>query len=363
MKKLVISFTFLIFGVFAFSQVTTSNIKGLVLDESDQALLGANVLAIHLPTGTKDGASTNFDGRFNILNMRVGGPYTVTISYLGYKDQTFNDVYLTLGKTFDLKVTMSPDVAQLDAVVISGTTQGTFGNDRTGAETSVGRRELTRLPTISRSAADFTRLEPTASGNSFGGRNDQYNNFSLDGAIFNNPFGLDAPTVGGQTDAQPISLDAIDQISVSTAPYDVTQSGFTGASVNAVTKSGTNEFHGTVYGFFRNEDLTGGKINGEDVTKPDLEQSQYGVSIGGPIVKDKLFFFANFEKDDRTDLGSNGWVPNTGSGGINESRVLESDLILVQNALEAIDIGEVAIAQEHIKDLLMHRNQQKVFLN
>ena len=253
MKKLVISFAFLFLGVFAFSQVTTSNIKGLVLDEAGQPLLGANVLSVHLPTGTKDGASTNFDGRFNILNMRVGGPYVITISYLGYKDQTFEDVYLTLGKTFDLNVTMSPDVAQLDAVVITGTNQGTFGNDRTGAETSVGRRELTRLPTISRSAADFTRLEPTASGNSFGGRNDQYNNFSLDGAIFNNPFGLDAPTVGGQTDAQPISLDAIDQISVSTAPYDVTQSGFTGASVNAVTKSGTNEFHGTVYGFFRNE--------------------------------------------------------------------------------------------------------------
>ncbi len=337
MKKLVISFAFLFLGVFAFSQVTTSNIKGLVLDEAGQPLLGANVLSVHLPTGTKDGASTNFDGRFNILNMRVGGPYVITISYLGYKDQTFEDVYLTLGKTFDLNVTMSPDVAQLDAVVITGTNQGTFGNDRTGAETSVGRRELTRLPTISRSAADFTRLEPTASGNSFGGRNDQYNNFSLDGAIFNNPFGLDAPTVGGQTDAQPISLDAIDQISVSTAPYDVTQSGFTGASVNAVTKSGTNEFHGTVYGFFRNESLTGGKIKGEDVTKPDLEQSQYGVSIGGPIVKDKLFFFANFEKDDRTDLGSNGWVPNTGTGAINESRVLESDLIAVQNAL--LDLG------------------------
>ena len=334
MKKLVISFAFLFVGVFAFSQVTTSNIKGLVLDETGQPLLGGNVLAIHLPTGTKDGASTNFDGRFNIVNMRVGGPYSITVSYVGYKDQIFNDVYLTLGKTFDLNVSLSTDVEQLDAVVITGTTQGTFGNDRTGAETSVGRRELTRLPTISRSAADFTRLEPTASGNSFGGRNDLYNNFSLDGAIFNNPFGLDAPTVGGQTDAQPISLDAIDQISVSTAPYDVTQSGFTGASVNAVTKSGTNEFHGTVYGFFRNEDLTGGKIKGEDVTKADLEQSQYGISIGGPIVKDKLFFFANFEKDERTDLG-NSWSANNDDGilGINESRVLESDLIAVQEAL------------------------------
>ena len=337
MKKQLSILLFLFFGVFAFSQVTTSNIKGLVLDESNQPLPGANVVATHTPTGTVSGASSNMDGRYNILNLRVGGPYTITFSYIGYKVQTFNDVYLSLGITNNIDVVLVEDSQQLDTVVITTiSATGTFNNDRTGAETSVGRRDITRLPTISRSAADFTRLEPTASGNSFGGRNDQFNNFSLDGAIFNNPFGLDAPTVGGQTDAQPISLDAIDQISVSTAPYDVTQSGFTGASVNAVTKSGTNEFHGTVYGFFRNEDLTGGKIKGEDVTKPDLEQSQYGISIGGPIVKNKLFFFANLEKDDRTDLGSNGWVPNTGSGAINESRVLESDLIAVRDALLAV---------------------------
>ncbi|MDO1499237.1 hypothetical protein Q2T40_02985 [Winogradskyella maritima] len=126
--------------------------------------------------------------------------------------------------------------------------------------------------------------------------------FSLDGAIFNNPFGLDAPTPGGQTDSQPISLDAIDQIQVSLAPYDVTQSGFTGATVNAVTKSGTNEFHGTVYGFFRNEDLTVERSKGKMWLKPDLKQNQYGLSIGGPIVKNKLFFFANFERDQRDDF-------------------------------------------------------------
>jgi len=335
MKKQAITFVLLFFCAFTFAQVTTSNIKGLVLDESSQPLPGANVVATHNPTGTVDGASTNIDGRYNMLNMRVGGPYTITISYVGYRDQSFNDVYLSLGSTFNLDITMSPDVEQLDAVVITGATQGTFNNDRTGAETSVGRREITRLPSISRSAADFTRLEPSANGNSFGGRNDQFNNFSLDGAIFNNPFGLDAATPGGQTDAQPISLDAIDQIQVSLAPYDVTQSGFTGAAVNAVTKSGTNEFHGTVYGFLRNEDMTGGKIKGEDVFKGKLDQNQYGVSIGGPIIKNKLFFFANFEKDDRTDLGS-GFVPNTGSGAINESRVDEQDLIDVQNGLLSI---------------------------
>ena len=319
------------------AQVTTSNIRGTVMDDENLPLLGANIVAIHTPTGTKYGAITNEEGRFNLLNLRVGGPYEVTISYIGFKTETSSDLYLTLGATLNLDLKMESDSQTLEeVVVVSDRGTGTFGSDRTGAETSVGKRELTRLPTISRSAQDFTRLEPTSSGNSFGGRNDQFNNFSLDGAIFNNPFGLDSPTPGGQTGAQPISLDAIDQIQVSTAPYDVTQSGFTGASVNAVTKSGTNELHGTVYGFFRNEDLTGGKIKGEDVVKPKLSQNQYGFSIGGPIVKNKLFFFANFEKDERDDLGSNGWVPNTGTGAINESRVLESDLIAVQSALAGV---------------------------
>ncbi|WP_396600563.1 TonB-dependent receptor domain-containing protein [Algibacter sp. R77976] len=343
MKKKYILIFFLLIGLTAFSQVTTSNIKGLILDETSIPLPGANVIAVHTPTGTKYGAASNIDGRFNLLNLRVGGPYSITISFVGYKEQSFNNVFLTLGKTQNIDIVMLSDSEQLDAVMIQANQgTGTFGSDRTGAETSVGRRELTRLPTISRSASDFTRLEPTASGNSFGGRNDQFNNFSLDGAIFNNPFGLDAATPGGQTDAQPVSLDAIEQIQVSTAPYDVTQSGFTGASVNAVTKSGTNEFHGTVYGFTRNESMTGNKIKGEDVARPDLNQTQYGMSIGGPIVKNKLFFFANFEKDERDDLGTNGWTPNTGSGSISESRVLESDLIAVRDALLAVgyDPGE-----------------------
>ena len=291
LKTFLIAFLLLIFCGSAMAQTTTSNIKGLVVDASPAPFSGANVIAIHTPSGTKTGAITNDDGRFNLLNLRVGGPYTVTVSYLGYKTQTFNDVYLTLGKTESIAVVMVEDAEQLDAVVVTGTTANNiFGSDRTGAETSVGRRELSILPSITRSAADYTRLEPTASNGSFGGRNDQYNNFSLDGAVFNNPFGLDAATPGGQTDAQPISIDAIEQIQVSTAPYDVTQSGFTGAAVNAVTKSGTNKFHGTVYGYYRNEDLTGSKVKGEKIFVPKLKQAQFGASIGGPIIKNKLFF-------------------------------------------------------------------------
>jgi len=324
-----------------FSQVTTSKIQGVVTDGTSAGLFGANVVAKHVPTGTVAGTITLEEGRFSLPNLRVGGPYTITFSYVGFKSIEYTDVYLDLGKTFDLNVQMSNEGEQLSEIVITGGRNSTFNNDRTGAETSVGKKELTSLPTISRSASDFTRLDPSASGGSFGGRNDQFNNFTLDGSIFNNPFGLDAATPGGQTDAQPISLDAIEQISVSTAPYDVTLSGFTGASINAVTKSGTNEVSGTVYGFFRNQDLTGGKIKGESIFVPKLEQKQYGFSIGAPIIKDKLFVFANFEKDERADLGQS-WLPNTNTGAINESRVSVADLMTVQTALRSIgyDPGE-----------------------
>ncbi len=335
-KQLLFSLLITIFTlVTGFSQVTTSKIDGLVTDENSEPLFGANVVVVHEPTGTVSGVMSLEGGRFFIPNLRVGGPYKVTISYVGYRTVEYTDVYLDLGKAFDLKVQLVAESEQLEEVIITGRKSTTFNNSRTGAETSVGRRELTKLPTISRSASDFTRLDPSASGGSFGGRNDQYNTFTLDGSIFNNPFGLDAATAGGQTNSQPISLDAIEQISVSTAPYDVTQSGFTGAAINAVTKSGTNKVSGTVYGFYRNQDLTGSKIKGEKIFVPKLEQYQYGFSIGAPIIKNKLFVFANFERDDRTDLGQT-WLPNRGTGAINESRVSEQDLMDVRSALDGI---------------------------
>ena len=317
----------------AFAQVTTSSMHGNVYDDSNQGLPDASVVAIHTPTGTKYGSTTNLDGVVNLRNMRVGGPYTITVSYVGFKINEIKNVYLTLGKSYDFTAVLLADSQTLDEVIVEASTDDTFGNDRTGAETSVGKEAIATLPTISRSVSDFTRLEPSAGGDgSFGGNNNSFNNYSLDGSIFSNPFGLDSPTPGGQTGSNPVSLDAIEQISVSLAPYDVTQAGFTGASINAVTKSGTNEFHGTVYGYFRNEDMTGDKVNGDKVFNGDLEQKQYGFSIGGPLVKNKLFFFANFEKDDRTDLGS-AWTPNRGTGSASESRVLESDLIAVQDFL------------------------------
>jgi hypothetical protein len=338
-KKLCLFFMFLfLMSSVAIAQVTTSKIRGTVTDNKGEGLFGATVAVLHVPTGTVSGTTTLENGKYTVPNLRVGGPYKVTFSYLGYASQEVNNIFLTLGKTTNIDGKLVEEGTQLDEIVISSSRSSTFNNDRTGAQTSISSQQLRRLPTISRSQSDFTRLEPTASNGSFGGRNDQFNNFSLDGSIFNNPFGLDAATPGGQTNAQPISLDAIEQVSVSVAPYDVTLSGFTGASVNAVTKSGTNKWSGTTYGFFRNESLTGGKIEGDDVFKGDLGQTQYGVSVGGPIIKDKLFVFANFERDQLTELGS-GFIPNRGTGAINEASVLASDMELVSNILSQIDIG------------------------
>lgn len=339
MKKVFSFLTFLILvGFVANAQVTSAKIGGTVTDDKGEPLFGANIVVIHVPTGTKSGTIAQENGRYIVPNLRVGGPYTITFSYLGYSSQEVKNVTLTLGKTTNVSAELTEEGTTLDEIVVSSSRSSTFNNDRTGAQTSISSQQLKRMPTISRSQSDFTRLEPTASNGSFGGRNDQFNNFSLDGSIFNNPFGLDAATPGGQTNAQPISLDAIEQVSVSLAPYDVTLSGFTGASVNAVTKSGTNSWTGTTYGFFRNEDLTGGRIKGDEVFKGDLGQIQYGVSVGGPIVKDKLFFFANFERDQLTELGS-AFIPNRNSGAINESSVLASDMEAVANILSQVSIG------------------------
>jgi len=333
-----ITLLLLVFGLYSMiGQTTTSSIKGIVKGSNSESLPGATIQAVHIPTGSKYSALSNEDGRFSIMNMRIGGPYKIVITFVGYKTEEYNDINLELGKPFILDINLQDENQKLEEVKVTTSSNKVFKSGRTGAETNIGRKELASLPSISRSAADFTRLEPTASGGSFGGRNDQYNNYSLNGAVFNNPFGLDAATPGGQTDAQPISLDAIDQIQVATAPYDVTLSGFTGASVNAVTKSGSNDFHGTAYGYYRNESLTGDKVKGEKIFVPSLQQSQAGFSIGGPIIKNKLFFFGNFEIDERTDSGSS-VVANDGNGttDVNESRVLATDLMHVSSALSGL---------------------------
>jgi hypothetical protein len=321
----------------AHAQVTTATLSGIVKTEAGQALPGATVKVAFTDAGINKGLVTKSDGSFLVPNLRVGGPYTVTVSFTGYATVTATDVFLNLGQNTALDLRMSETTGKLNEVVISGRST-IFNDQRTGASTNISATQIRQLPTISRSADDYLRLTPSASptynGISFAGRNGQYNNFSLDGAVFNNPFGLDAPTPGGQTNAQPISLDAIDQIQINIAPYDVTQSGFTGAGINTVTKSGSNKFSGTVYGFYRNDAISGSKVDGQKLTVPTLDHFQGGGSLGGAIKKNKLFYFVNFESEQRTD-GASAYVArnSTNAGDITTSRVLQTDLDAVSKLL------------------------------
>ncbi|CCH54753.1 Protein oar [Fibrisoma limi BUZ 3] len=320
------------------AQVTTASVYGTVTDQSGQGLPGATVLAIHQPTGAQYGVTTRPEGQFTLANMRVGGPYKITITYVGYKTETIDNIFLSLGQKLPLTPRLVSESQTLSEIAIRADANDVLNNNRTGAQTNIGAEQIRTLPTIKRSIFDYTRLTPMSGGDgSFGGRNFRFNNFSLNGAIFNNPFGLDAATPGGQADAQPVSLDAIDQIQVALSPYDVTQSGFTGAAINAVTKSGTNQFHGTAFGFYRNQDLTGKRVKGTDIIVPESNQTQYGFSLGGPIVKNKLFFFVNAEFDRRSDLGTDGWVAaRPGLTGANVSRVTAADLELVSSTLRTL---------------------------
>lgn len=320
------------------AQVTTASIYGFIRDNKDVALPGATIVAVHQPTGTQYGVTTRDKGEYNLPNLRVGGPYQITVSYVGYQSETIDNVFLSLGQKLPLNVSIKSDAQQLTEINVRGNPNDVLNNNRTGAQTNIGSEQLRNLPTIKRSIFDYTRLTPMAGGDgSFGGRNSRFNNFALNGAIFNNPFGLDASTPGGQADAQPVSLDAIEQIQVTLSPFDVTQSGFTGAGINAVTKSGTNQVHGTAFGFGRNQDLTGKRVKGTDIIVPQSSQLQYGASLGGPVIKNKLFFFINAEFDRRSDLGTAGWVAaRPGLTGANVSRVAASDFDLVSNTLRSL---------------------------
>ncbi|MEZ4940359.1 MAG: carboxypeptidase regulatory-like domain-containing protein [Saprospiraceae bacterium] len=315
-------------------QVTTSTIQGEVTDTKGDPLPGATIVATHVPSGTRYGVTARTDGRFTLPNLRVGGPYVVTAALTGFQQKEATIEELKLAQRFTQNFSLEDATTTLGEVTVLYDASGILNSTRTGAASNITRQQIASLPTITRSAADYTRLVPmSAEGGSFAGRNDQFNNYSLDGTIFNNPFGLDAATPGGQADAQPVSLDAIDQINVAIAPYDVTQTGFTGAAVNAVTKSGTNSWRGTVFGFYRNKDMLGDKVEDTEVTRGDLRQLQTGFAIGGPIIKDKLFVFANLEIERRSDLGSY-FLASRGTPGPNVSRVLASDLELVSSILK-----------------------------
>ncbi len=320
------------------AQVTTATISGIVKSAKGEPVPSATVKIEYPDAGISQTLTTRADGRFTLTNLRVGGPYKITVDHVSYQQSVSDNLFLDLGLNNSVEFKLVEKTTELAGITVA-TKSVIFDDKRTGASTNISSRQLKILPTISRSADDFLRLTPSASANfngiSFAGRNGQYNNFSLDGAVFNNPFGLDAPTPGGQTSAQPISLDAIEQIQVNLAPYDVTQAGFTGAGINTVTKSGNNKTTGTIYGFFRNQSLTGKKVDGTKLTVPTLRQFQGGGSLGGALIKNKLFYFVNFETEQRTDEASSYQARNSGNAGKSTtSRVLEQDLIAVSNILK-----------------------------
>jgi hypothetical protein len=339
---------------FLFSQVTTATLSGIVRDPRGGPLPSATVVIEWADAGFKQTLPTRGDGRFTVPNLRVGGPYTITVSFVNFQTLVTENVFLELGQNNSVEIQMKEKAGELKEVTITSRS-AVFDNKKTGASTNINSRVIRSLPTISRSADDYIRLTPSASftynGLSFAGRNGQYNNFSLDGAVFNNPFGLDAPTPGGQTGAQPISLDAIDQIQVNIAPYDVTQAGFTGAGVNTVTKSGNNNVSGTIYGFYRNQSLTGKKVEKNKLVLPDLSQLQAGFSLGGPVIKNKLFYFVSFETERREDQASSYVAQNSGNvGKSNTSRVLESDLQQVSSILKSEFNYETGPYQQYTLD-------------
>jgi hypothetical protein len=305
--RLAVLFLLLLLGRLASAQVTTSALGGKIISDKNEDLIGVTVVATHVPTGSKRGTATEPDGRFTIPNLAPGGPYTVTVTYVGYKEQTINNVFLTLGNTTRLNFVLAAEAQALNEVVVVGNTQAT----KTGAGTNVGREALQQLPTISRSIQDFTRLDPRNSNNSFAGSSFRYNNITLDGAVNNDAIGF-SPSLGGQggtsglpggsARSNPISLDAIQEIQASVAPYDVKLGNFTGGSINAVTRSGTNDFHGSVYGYGRNQAITGRSIDGTDAKIGSAYHDyQTGFRLGGPIIKNKLFFFTNAEIARRTE--------------------------------------------------------------
>jgi hypothetical protein len=281
----------------SFAQETTSEIQGTVTDDKQVPLTGATVIAVHSPTGTKYITTTRKDGLFNLANLRIGGPYIITVSFTGFKEMKQDNVTLLLGQEFKADFTLTPDSKQLTEVVVTTARQGkVFNSNRTGSQEIISRTQMERLPTINRSLQDFTKLTPSSNGLSFGGRNGAYNNITVDGANFNNAFGLSG-VLGGQTSSQPISLDAIEQIQVNIAPYDVRQGGFSGAGVNSVTRSGTNQVKGSVYTYIRNPDLQGYKVRTNVIAKPVFDYNLRGASVGGPIIKDRFFFFVSAEQE------------------------------------------------------------------
>ena len=287
------------------AQITTSSMAGKVANTgTNEEVIGATIVAVHEPSGTRYAAVTNTSGRFSIQGMRTGGPYNVTVSYIGFQPKTFKGITLQLGETYHLDVTMNEDANELTEVVVSGKASK-FTAEKTGASTNISSQQIVNMPTVNRSLTDVTRLSPYANGMSLSGGNGKMTNFTVDGANFNNNFGLSDKLPGG---GNPISIDAIEEIQVVISPFDVRQTNFIGGGINAVTKSGTNTFKGSAYVYHRNENMRGDAVDREQISgaRAKDQNTTYGFTIGGPIIKNKLFFFVNGEMS-KTPTIANRW--------------------------------------------------------
>ena len=294
----------LLLSVMSYGQgVTTSSINGVITDDKGEALPGATVVAVHTPSGSRYGITTNAQGRYTFPAVRIGGPYQITVSFVGFQEQKRDIVSAELNTPVSANFKLLEEGKQLTEVVITSSRGSIIDSERNGTSTNISRQSFERLPTLSRSFTDFSTLTPQAGpGFSFGGRSALYNNFSIDGSTANNVFGLNA-LPGGQANATPVSIDAIEQLNVSISPFDVTQGSFTGAGVNAVTRSGTNRFEGSGYYFLRNQSFVGTKVGDVDVPaaqRQDFSFYNTGIRLGGPIIKNKLFFFVNAEQEQRS---------------------------------------------------------------
>ena len=286
----------LTFSLTLMAQITTSSMAGKVtLDNANgEEVIGATVVAVHEPSGTRYTAVTNTTGRFSINGMRTGGPYNVTISYIGFQPKTVKGITLQLAETYNLSVFLSEDATELAEVVVSGKASK-FAAEKTGAATNINSSQISNLPTVSRSITDVTRLSPYGgNGMSFAGSDGRNANFTVDGANFNNNFGLSDKLPGG---GNPISIDAIEELQVVISPYDVRQTNFIGGGVNAITKSGTNTFKGSAYIYHKNENMQGDAVERQQIqgAREKSQTTTYGFTLGGPIIKNKLFFFVNGE--------------------------------------------------------------------
>ena len=313
------------------AQVTTGSLAGKVQNARQEGVGGANVIAIHLPSGTTYEGTTRADGRFQIINMRVGGPYSVTVAYTGgggaaFAPETQENVEVLLGVATDLTFDVK-EIAVTETVTVTAQSDAVFASNRTGAATAVTRQDMALLPTISNRMESFVRLTPAMGGNmSFAGQDNRMNNITVDGSYFNNSFGLGGQP-GDRTNVAPISMDAIEQIQVNVAPFDVRSGNFVGAGVNSVTRSGTNNFRGSGFYQFRDNGLVGKDAKDLTVNTGTFDFTNYGGWAAGPIIKNRLFFFGNGEKE-KTEQPGTTFRANSGSEAAagSTTRVLASDL-------------------------------------